>query len=764
MNLDLMNTLLIMLKQGVNMLFNVLIANILIILIEAILQSKTKRKVSLQEILFNLMMLFFLFPLLGSLIYVGQGDLNDVKKDIQKQIDDTKNSSVFQLNSLYSQHISPLVGVADRIKYTDGNALVNVKNDLIFIQHAFPSFKVLYVSDKYNQIQAVRFRNIFRDFKPHPGVSHSFIRETRLTDIYLSDAPHSEYLVSLSVPVEKNKAFYGYVVGVIKPYSFLSIIQENSMKNTAITLIDRQNKVIISNQPANKTGAAFARPNNEILSDELFIPKKNESFSTLQEWTEMSYSKEVSIGSDFPWKLRVSVPVADYKNELYQKYISMFSYAYLFSAIAFFISLIISRWMQASLMKIGQLTTNLPDKIFLNEKINWPDAAINEAAHIVHNFKETEIKLKKMFHEIVENKENLQYLAHYDPLTNLFNRTYFMQHLNRKINEVDDDSTMAVLFIDLDRFKIVNDTLGHEAGDYLLTEVSSRLLEKTRKDCIISRLGGDEFIILVPAFKTQTEIEGFAQLLIETLSNPYLLQGNEFHLTASIGISLFPTDADDVQTLIKNADIAIYDAKERGKNNYQFYNTSITNRMMTKIEMENELRQAIERNQLVLYYQPQVNLKTGRIIGTEALIRWNHPTLGFVSPAEFIPIAEETGQIIKLGEWVLNTACKQAKEWHDKGLNHLMMSVNISMRQFLHEDLIPSILNALQENRLDPEFLKLEITESAAMLHPDQVLRKLNTLKELKIELALDDFGTVLIPSLFKKTASRYLINRSIFY
>lgn len=234
----------------------------------------------------------------------------------------------------------------------------------------------------------------------------------------------------------------------------------------------------------------------------------------------MSYSKEVSIGSDFPWKLRVSVPVADYKNELYQKYISMFSYAYLFSAIAFFISLIISRWMQASLMKIGQLTTNLPDKIFLNEKINWPDAAINEAAHIVHNFKETEIKLKKMFHEIVENKENLQYLAHYDPLTNLFNRTYFMQHLNRKINEVDDDSTMAVLFIDLDRFKIVNDTLGHEAGDYLLTEVSSRLLEKTRKDCIISRLGGDEFIILVPAFKTQTEIEGFAQLLIETLSNP----------------------------------------------------------------------------------------------------------------------------------------------------------------------------------------------------------------------------------------------------
>lgn len=180
LNLDLMNTLLIMLKQGVNMLFNVLIANILIILIEAILQSKTKRKVSLQEILFNLMMLFFLFPLLGSLIYVGQGDLNDVKKDIQKQIDDTKNSSVFQLNSLYSQHISPLVGVADRIKYTDGKALVNVKNDLIFIQHAFPSFKVLYVSDKYNQIQAVRFRNIFRDFKPHSGVSHSFIRESRL--------------------------------------------------------------------------------------------------------------------------------------------------------------------------------------------------------------------------------------------------------------------------------------------------------------------------------------------------------------------------------------------------------------------------------------------------------------------------------------------------------------------------------------------------------------------------------------------------------
>jgi diguanylate cyclase (GGDEF)-like protein len=575
-----------------------------------------------------------------------------------------------------------------------------------------------------------------------PGVSHSFIRETRLSDLYLSDAPHSEYLVSLSVPIEKNKTFYGYVVGVIKPYSFLSIIQENSMKDTNITLIDRQNKIIISNQPANKTGAVFEEPGNEISIDELFNSKNDESFSTLQDWTKMSYSEEFMGDSDFPWKLRVTVPVADYKNELYQKYISMFSYAYLFSAIAFFISFIISRWMQASLMKIGQLTTNLPDKIFLNEKINWPDAAINEAAHIVHNFKETEKKLKKMFREIVENKENLQYLAHYDPLTNLYNRAYFIQQLNQKIKDDDGDSDMAVLFIDLDRFKIVNDTLGHEAGDYLLTEVSSRLLEKSSKDWIISRLGGDEFIILVPSYEKQIMIEEYAQILIESLSKPYLLRGNEFHLTASVGISLFPADAADVQTLIKYADIAMYDAKDRGKNNYQFYNTSINNRMMTKLEMENELRQAIERDQLELYYQPQVNLKTGRVIGTEALIRWNHPTLGFVSPAEFIPIAEETGQIIKIGEWVINTACKQAKQWHDKGLDHLMMSVNISMRQFLHEDLIPSIINALQVNDLDPEFLKLEITESAAMLHPDQVLRKLDTLKELKIELALDDFGT----------------------
>lgn len=255
-------------------------------------------------------------------------------------------------------------------------------------------------------------------------------------------------------------------------------------------------------------------------------------------------------------------------------------------------------------------------------------------------------------------------------------------------------------------------------------------------------MGGDEFIILVPGIDAISEVREIADNLVKSLSIPYKVRENEYFLSASIGISLYPEDGKDLDTLIKNADIAMYTAKDNGKNNYTFYSTEINKDIVSRVVIENELRIAIEEERLNLYYQPQVNIETGKIIGLEALIRWQHPTLGFVSPSTFIPVAEETGLIIKIGDWVLNKACKDLKSLQDSGWNSLTMSVNISMIQILHKDLIQSVENALHNFDIAPDQLKLEITESVAMSQPEHVISKLYSLKEIGVDLALDDFGT----------------------
>lgn len=335
-------------------------------------------------------------------------------------------------------------------------------------------------------------------------------------------------------------------------------------------------------------------------------------------------------------------------------------------------------------------------------------------------------------------EKTIKYMAFYDVLTGLPNRNMVRNHLNAALNKGNQE--LAVMFLDLDRFKIINDTKGHRVGDLLLKEVAGRLKNTVRDSGLVSRQGGDEFIILLRGLNKEKIIE-VAQRVLDEFSNGFIVEKQEFFVTPSIGISLAPKDGNDEETLIKHADTAMYLAKERGKNNFQFYTDQLKGLSSRKMELENGLRKALEQEQLMLHYQPQVNLETCEIIGVEALLRWQHPEKGMISPAEFIPLAEETGLIVPLGKWVLQEAAAQNKAWQDMNYAHIPVSVNISVRQLQEDRFIETVQQILDDTGLEPKYLDLEITESI-MQNSEKTAMILNQLKDLGVTLAIDDFGT----------------------
>ncbi|NRR03289.1 EAL domain-containing protein [Brevibacillus sp. RS1.1] len=346
--------------------------------------------------------------------------------------------------------------------------------------------------------------------------------------------------------------------------------------------------------------------------------------------------------------------------------------------------------------------------------------------------------------DITERKkaeETIRYMAHYDSLTNLPNRTLFHEKLaEAMLKAKQKDEKIGVMFIDLDRFKNINDTLGHSIGDVLLQAVANRLICCLRKEDSVSRLGGDEFAIFLTG-ATHKEAGEIAQRIITSMSESITLDHIEIFITPSIGISMYPDDGDDIEALLKHADAAMYLAKEQGKNNYQFFSEELHQVLAKKLQLERELRKALDEKQFTLHYQPKIHLQTGQIIGMEALIRWDHPDLGLIPPIQFIPIAEETGLIVPLGEWVMRTACQQTKAWQEAGFTQLAVAVNISLRQFMQNNLIEMITSILEETGLAPQYLELEITESMA-LNVDYTIRILNRLKALGVSISIDDFGT----------------------
>ena len=356
------------------------------------------------------------------------------------------------------------------------------------------------------------------------------------------------------------------------------------------------------------------------------------------------------------------------------------------------------------------------------------------------------IQFTSIFGDITDKKiaeEHIQHLAQFDQLTQLPNRALFNDRLQHALSRSNrSSSNVGLMFIDLDRFKNVNDSLGHHAGDQLLQEVSKRLVACVREQDTVARLGGDEFTIILEELRNAEDAAIIANKVIETLSHTVSLGEHEVTIGGSIGISIYPDDGADTESIVKNADMAMYQAKNQGKNCYRFYTEELANVADTRFETENRLRQALIREEFEVYYQPQVNWLEGKVVGAEALIRWNDPDKGLIVPAEFITLAEEMGLIDSIGEWVLEAACKQTKTWQEQGLPEIRMSVNVSGYQFMHGDIVASVKQVLKSTQLDSRYLELEVTESFVMEHPERGAAILNELRDLGISIAIDDFGT----------------------
>ena len=342
----------------------------------------------------------------------------------------------------------------------------------------------------------------------------------------------------------------------------------------------------------------------------------------------------------------------------------------------------------------------------------------------------------------IEHAARIEYLAYHDGLTGLPNRSLFSKLLVQSIHEAHRyDRRLAVLFLDLDRFKQINDTLGHEAGDQLLQEVANRLKGCLRDSDTVARLGGDEFVVLLPELDDGKYVVAVGQKILSAVARPFLLIGQEFRVTVSIGISAYPQDGLDERTLTKNADIAMYQAKEMGKNNFQFYSQKLNAHSLERLNLESGLRHALELGEFELEYQTKRDIRSGRITGMEALLRWRHPDLGTIAPMQFIPIAEETGLIVPIGKWVFNTVCRQNVAWQAHGLPPVTIAVNLTARQFADSRLVPDLAAALSASGMPAHLLELEIAESLLMRDVTGSLAILKRLKELGVRIAVDDFG-----------------------
>lgn len=377
--------------------------------------------------------------------------------------------------------------------------------------------------------------------------------------------------------------------------------------------------------------------------------------------------------------------------------------------------------------------------ILRQETIKW----LSQKKELEMDAKKSSEELKLKNTQLQNVLEDINHLGYYDALTDLPNRRLFMRQLANALNRARrNNHLVAVLYVDLDNFKIINDTMGHSLGDLVLKELGVKIKNSIRDIDIVSRQGGDEYTLLLDEIANFEEAQHLTAALHRSIQESFLINDVEVHVEASIGVALYPWHGDSIDNLIKYADIAMYSAKNQGKNQFVFYTAEMNQVFVRRMSLDKELRSAIQNEEFSLYYQPQIDIVSGEIIGIEALIRWNNLILGAVPPSELIPIAEENGQIIPLGEWVLITACQQMRTWLDEGYMIPKMAVNLSPVQFSDDKLVENVSRILRQTRLEPKYLELEITEGVAIYNEKVVLNKLTALKNIGIKIALDDFGT----------------------
>lgn len=525
------------------------------------------------------------------------------------------------------------------------------------------------------------------------------------------------------------------------------VLSRNKNPESNIIVLDQENNVVAA------TASLQLNLNDyeikEITSN-LFeaLPIKEDDLSPMTKWMDAFYFYKKDTNS---FQIVLQYPIAQYQQQIFRISLDQLKYLLLLAISAIIFVTAISRLLTNNLRQLTKITTGLPQKLHSSEVIQWPQGSISELRLLSKNLKKMGDKLKEQFQESIEmnhilreqtarlkeSEDKLHKLAFYDSLTSLPNR-YFFQKYVRELIRRDLSQKIAIIFLDLNQFKQINDTLGHEEGDKLLKVTGKKLMKLQEENRQVFRLGGDEFVV-VHSINRNEELDKTLQMIVREFSSYFTLVGQEHYITASIGVSMYPDDGEDLDTLVKSADIAMYNSKEKGGNTVQFFDESMKYKFEERIAIETALRVAVDKEGFEQYYQPKT--LAGKITGIEALLRWNDPQLGTVNPGVFIEVAEEIGLIPQIDEWSLIKACRQNKQWQLENLLHVPISVNLSAKHFQQNYLVSMVKKALDDSGLEPSYLKLEITESVFISDQHQVAVQIRKLKELGVHISIDDFG-----------------------
>lgn len=754
--MDWLATILLMLKQSLNGIFNVLVANLILDFspFKKWLTSGNDKTISLQQILFNLLISFILIPMLILVAFIGRQEFRDIKDDVKVLGENTSENISTHIQYWYNQQLAPLKELAGKAALSDMTFSQDLQEDLALIKNSFPSFHNLYVANQEataiafypekNEQGQITIGLNFADRIYYQKLKSQL--DSYVSDVFMGRGGVFSPIITIGVPVVKDGQFSGYVMGALDLDYISNLIKSiEDHNNFKVTILDRQKNVIASTDNTVEVLDRYEKIKS-LEKEQTFYhwQPADKTLPAMERWKKSSYIYFNHFTNRLPWSLVVEIPVAYYQNQLYQVYLKILATAFVVTILALFLAYSLSRWLIMPLEKLTQATRTLPSQFANTEKTRLMDTKqyrVSEIVSLFNNFKVMEDTLKEMFRKVKSKEKALEYLAYHDVLTRLPNRIFFNKRLTELIQKEDKQQFLAIMFVDLDNFKKINDGFGHKLGDILLKTVAIRLTNICDKKDFVARQGGDEFVIILTGVSNEQEVQKAAAKIVQEIAEPFLTNGYEFFITTSIGISLYPSDGKDVHSLIKNADIAMYSAKYLGKNCFQFFNSNMLKTISKNLELESGLRKALEGEQFLIYLQPQVAANTGEIVSAEALLRWKHPVLGFISPADFIPLAEETGLIIPIGKWMLKTVCSQIRAWQTTGYTPIPISVNISMHELMHREFVNYVIELLEEYEFDPSYLRIEITESTAMKNADVVTKKLRKLRNLGVKIALDDFG-----------------------
>lgn len=539
----------------------------------------------------------------------------------------------------------------------------------------------------------------------------------------------------------------GYLQNMIRKYS--------SEGQSIITVTDNLNRIIADSQ-GSPYGMKFARLQanvQEQFNDRFYLTLPANA-QTRQTWQDAGYLyiREVPQAS---MTIYIDTPLGPFLDAIYEEYLIHFLNLMLCALGVTVLVLLFGRMLTGTITELAASTANLPDRLKRMETLEWPSSRIIEFNSLIQNFQhmsrdlfrlfressDANSKLKEQTAKLMVSEEKLHQLAYYDGLTGLPNRHHFSGHLLRVLAEHRAGESIAVMFADLNRFKQINDTMGHATGDELLQRVAERFSRFETPQCRIFRLGGDEFVFVL-VYADEALLLETADAICRTFNDSITLTGTEFYVSVSVGISVYPRDSQDHDSLLKHADMAMYQAKEQGTSCYRFFDDEMNQYLAEKMQLENGLRGAIRGGEFKLLYQPKVEMATGRVSGVEALIRWYHPNLGLIPPDRFIPLAEASGMIAEIDAWVIREACIQNRLWTRQGLPPLPVAVNISGRHFEQGELPRLIQSIADETGMDLKLLTLEITEGIFIRNHDSVMAQLEALRALGLRVSIDDFGT----------------------